>query len=138
MQAPLTTRVLSSPSSFSVQPFLWPVRWFCHSSGVSFSTHVPTRFRSFFSEKCAPWTQQPASGRLASMPWQPRPKMQVHREVSQVRSALIRCAESAGSTNSTHCRGKSSGTSGMAAAYVVAPTGSPKSTPMLRADEPAR
>ena len=62
MQAPLTTRVLSSPSSFSVQPFLCPVRWFCHSSGVSFSTQSATRLRSFFSEKCAPWTQQPGVG----------------------------------------------------------------------------
>ena len=53
--------------------------------------------------------QQPSSARPGSTPWQPRPKMHVHREHSQVRSARIRCSASAGSKNSTHSRGKSSG-----------------------------
>jgi hypothetical protein len=41
------------------------------------------------------------------MPWQPLPKMQFHREVSQVRSHRNTCSSSAGSGNSTHARAKS-------------------------------
>ena len=44
----------------------------------------------------------------AWMPWQPLPKMQVQREVSQVRSQRKTCSSSAGSGNSTQARGKSS------------------------------
>ena len=51
------------------------------------------------------------------MPWQPWPKMHVQRDSSQVRSARIRCSASAGSANSIHSRGKSSGD--LAAARVV-------------------
>ena len=41
------------------------------------------------------------------MPWHPDPKMQVNREVNQVRSHRNRWSASVGSTNSTHARGKS-------------------------------
>lgn len=41
------------------------------------------------------------------MPWQPLPKMQVHLDVSQVRSQRKTCSSSAGSGNSTHARAKS-------------------------------
>ncbi len=51
------------------------------------------------------------SPRPASMPWQPLPKMQFQREVSQVRSQRKTCSSSAGSGNSTQARGKSSATS---------------------------
>ncbi|CAM5383565.1 hypothetical protein SFUMM280S_09049 [Streptomyces fumanus] len=42
------------------------------------------------------------------VPWQPLPKMQLQREVSQVRSQRKTCSSSAGSGNSTHARAKSS------------------------------
>lgn len=41
------------------------------------------------------------------MPWQPLPKMHVHRDVSQVRSQRKTCSSSAGSGNSTQARAKS-------------------------------
>lgn len=41
------------------------------------------------------------------MPWQPLPKMQLQREVSQVRSQRKICSSSAGSGNSTQARAKS-------------------------------
>jgi exopolyphosphatase/guanosine-5'-triphosphate,3'-diphosphate pyrophosphatase len=43
--------------------------------------------------------------------------MQLHRDVSQVRSQRNVCCSFAGSGNSTHARGKSSATSGIAQAY---------------------
>ena len=46
------------------------------------------------------------------MPWQPWPKMHVQLEVSQVRSHRNTWSASAGSTNSTHARGKTRSTSG--------------------------
>ncbi len=70
-----------------------------------------TRFSSSSSVKNAPCEQQPSSPRPSMMPWQPRPKMHVHRDSSQVRSARMRCSGFAGSANSIHSRGKSSCTS---------------------------
>src|SRR5437763_2239142 len=52
------------------------------------------------------------------MPLQPDPKMQVHDDSSQVRSIRKISSSSSGLTNSTHWRGKSRGTSGIATAYV--------------------
>jgi hypothetical protein len=49
-----------------------------------------------------------AAARPAWMPWQPLPKTQFQREVSQVRSQRKTCSSSAGSGNSTHARAKSS------------------------------
>ena len=64
--------------------------------GVSCSANSRTRFSSSLSEKNAPWLQQPSSAWPSTVPWQPRPKMHVQREHSQVRSARIRCSASAG------------------------------------------
>ena len=86
MQAPSTTRVFSWPSSFSVHRPPAPTEWYCHSSSPSSATAARTLRTSSLSVKCAPMVQQPSSGRSASMPWQPFPKMQVHDDVSQVRS----------------------------------------------------
>lgn len=109
MQAPSQRRVCFSPSSSCcVHPVSLPTSWNCHSSGVSRATFSATRFSSSSSEKCAPSVQQPSSARPAWMPWQPLPKMQVQREVSQVRSQRKTCSSSAGSGNSTQARGKSS------------------------------
>lgn len=74
---------------------------------MSRATFSATRFSSSSSEKCAPSVQQPSSARPAWMPWQPLPKMQVHREVSQVRSQRKTCSSSPGSGNSTQARAKS-------------------------------
>ena len=74
MQAPPTTRVFRSPSSFSTQPDLLtrPLASsardrFSQMLSSSRSTHFATRVSSspsFFSpsEKCAPSVQQPTSG----------------------------------------------------------------------------
>lgn len=108
MQEPSQRRVWRSPSSSTpTQPVSVPTSWNCHSSGVSRATCPATRFSSSSSEKCAPSVQQPSSARPAWMPWQPLPKMQVHREVSQVRSQRKTCSSSAGSGNSTQARAKS-------------------------------
>ena len=108
MQEPFQRRVCRSPSSsFWIQPVSVPTSWNCHSSGVSRATCSATRFSSSSSEKCAPSVQQPSSARPAWMPWQPLPKMQVQREVSQVRSQRKTCSSSAGSGNSTQARAKS-------------------------------
>ncbi len=56
----------------------------------------------------------------AWMPWQPLPKMQVQREVSQVRSQRKTCSSSAGSGNSTHARAKSRPFSSATSSSVVA------------------
>ena len=72
------------------------------------------------SEKWAPSVQHPSSARPAWMPWQPLPKMQLQREVSQVRSHRKTCSSSAGSGNSTHARGKSSPFSSLALADAFA------------------
>ena len=53
------------------------------------------------------------------MPWQPAPKMQVQRDVSQVRSQRKTCSSSAGSWNSTQARGKTRSTSGTSPAYAL-------------------
>ena len=74
MQAPSTTRVLLAPSSsFSVTPFFVPVAWNSQVSGVSIAAYFLVFFSSALSEKWAPSTQQPSSGFVRSMPWQPRP-----------------------------------------------------------------
>ena len=52
------------------------------------------------------------------MPSHPDPKMQVHLDVSQVRSQRKRWAGSVGSVNSTHVRGMSSGVSATGSPYV--------------------
>lgn len=54
------------------------------------------------------------------MPWQPLPKMQVHLDVSQVRSQRKTCSSSAGSGNSTQARGKSSPVSSEGSGSAVA------------------
>ncbi len=109
MQEPSQRRVWRSPSSSTpTQPVFVPTSWNCHSSGVSRATCPATRFSSSLSEKCAPSVQQPSSARPAWIPWQPLPKMQVHRDVSQVRSQRKICSSSAGSGNSTQARAKSS------------------------------
>ncbi len=109
MHAPSQRRVCFSPSSSAcVHPLSLPTSWNCHSSGVRRATCPATRFSSSSSEKCAPSVQQPSEARPTWMPWQPLPKMQVQREVSQVRSQRKICSSSAGSGNSTQARGKSS------------------------------
>jgi len=115
--APSTTRVRSEPvplSSCALSSSVHeprPSGASCQSSSVSSATAAVTRARSSSSVKKAPWLQQPSSGRPSTTPAQPRPKMHVQAEVSQVRSARTTWPGSAGSTNSTHSREKSSGTS---------------------------
>ncbi|MFC5043585.1 hypothetical protein [Ornithinimicrobium kibberense] len=111
MQAPSTTRVAVVSSSGTCQPSRVPTACCCQTEASSRSTARPTRSRSSASVRWAPSVQHPASGRVASMPRHPWPNRQCQREVNQVRSALTRCAGSAGSTNSTHARGASSGVS---------------------------
>ena len=107
-------------SSVSTSRFGPPWRT-ARSPGRARAAHFSVRFSSSLSEKCAPSVQQPSSGRVGVDAGQPLPKMQVQRDVSQVRSQRKTCSASAGSGNSTQARGKSRSTSGTGSAYGATP-----------------